>query len=450
MTGLRRIQVLQDIDRLVASRELNLARQGESGRDIDLSAWDHSRDIDYWASSAHREEIARRFREWGGYILCRSTSRCWLNHDVYVFPCGDGPLQVDVTIGDLMVGPLILAREQMMLASLTSEGRLSGLPLVADLLLRPLARGKRVSGARLEQAVEAWRALRGAERDAVQTRLSGDAGAAVARACREVLEGTDRQTQLSGRLRRAQLRRAVSSYGAFRIACRKLMLACTGSLLRWSRPFGRYHKGLLVAFVGTDGVGKSSSIEGVREALAAQRSACVTCYLGRGRGNLPGLDTVRNAVGRKVRSGGPAGNVYRYPVLNKLVTWYYVAEYCLRLIKPWWRARLSGQIVLCDRYFYDLALIPGHSRTAVRVSRGVLPRPDVIVMLEASARVIHSRKQERTLSTIEQQQQTLREIVDGGFARGRSLALRTDELSPPEVADRLMRVINPLVHPDFD
>ena len=442
-------EVLREIDSL-AARGKWLVRQGGSDRSGEGDfVPDPSRDIDYWAPREHRTEIREYFSKLGGYVLCTCTSPRWLNHDVYLFPCTEGNLQVDISTGDLMVGPVTFASEQQVLGTLSAEGRLGGVALIADLLLRPLARGKKVAGRRLEQAVGAWKSLdEGRQRETRQA-LSDRTGSIAARLCVEILQGKDRQALLMLHLRALTALRSLSTPGALKVATQKSWIATVGALTRRNKPFGRYHRGLLVAIIGTDGVGKSSSTERLVTSLAQQRMKVTRHYLGRARGNLPGIDAVRNLVGRRIRSAGPGADVYRYSFLNRLVTWYYAFEYCLRLLRPWFEARILGRIVLCDRYVYDLELIPGHSKLAARMVRWLVPRPDILVLLMASPDVIRSRKQERDTTTIEEHQASFRRLIQSGLARRRSITIRTDSLSEDEVRDRLLESINQDSHPDF-
>jgi thymidylate kinase len=206
----------------------------------------------------------------------------------------------------------------------------------------------------------------------------------------------------------------------------------------------------VVVLNGSDGAGKSTTLAGVRFALDNQCMGTCAYYLGRGRGNLPGIEKVRDFVGRKVKATGHHhGDVYKYPRLNKAVSWLYAFEYYLRCVRPFIDARLFGKIVLCDRYVYDIGLIPGHSTTAVRFARAVCPRPDINILLFAPPEVIQSRKAERSEETIEKHQTYFNRLIEAGYARFSSLSISTEASSVEQVCARIVKEINQACHPNY-
>src|SRR5439155_11457122 len=69
-------------------------------------------------------------------------------------------------------------------------------------------------------------------------------------------------------------------------------------------------------------------------------------------------------------------------------------------------AAWRGHIVLCDRHPVEiLAILPQRTRTGAVLERiltqRLTPRPDAIVVLDAPAGVLHGRKQEHPIATLE-------------------------------------------------
>jgi thymidylate kinase len=263
------------------------------------------------------------------------------------------------------------------------------------------------------------------------------------------LGGVDRQPQMVRTLRARTARDILSSSESLVIATRKAAFYCLARLTGRDKPFGRYHRGLLIALSGTDGVGKSTTMSALRAQLDNQQIRSSTVYLGRGRDNLPGIESLRNLVGKKLRKDGPAADVYKYSSLTKAVSWYYAIEYFLRTLRPYIDAKLLGKIVLCDRYIYDIRLVPGHSKAAVWFTRTICPKPDINVCLFAPAEVVRARKAERSLLVIEDQQQVFKSIVESKLARFNSISINTQALPPSEVCQQILTRIHTFCHPDY-
>lgn len=443
-------ETLELIRKLPKGRKLVLVEQGlKCSHSITKDVPSHAKDIDFWSLLRDRSAILDSMEELGGYRICHCSAKRWLNHDIYLVRCTDGLLLIDITFGDMKVGPLTLVTESELLASLTAENRFSNHSLIADLLLRPLARGNRVVGERLNSASSVWHSM--SDEDKLRSRkttakhLGTNAGALA----ELILDGAGRQEQLIRTLRARTARDILSNSESLLIAVRKIAFYCLARLTGRNKPFGRYHRGLLVALSGTDGVGKSTTISSLRAQLDSQQMRNSTIYLGRGRDNLPGIESLRNLVGKKLRKNGAATDVYKYSSLTKAVSWYYAVEYFLRTLRPYIDAKLLGKIVLCDRYIYDIRLIPGHSKAAVWFARTVCPKPDINVCLLAPAEVVRARKAERSVQVIEDQQNVFRSIVENKLGRFTSMSIATQALSPSEVCREILTQIHTFCHPDY-
>ena len=409
----------------------------------------HHRDIDFWAATADRQAVAALFDELDALRLSTTRRPEWLNHDVYLLECSDGTLLVDVKFGDLKVGALTLLSESELLWSLDEDNRIGGAARIADQLLRRLARGKSVDSTRLESVRSVWQELPGVAREAALSGYARRFGRAAANDIHDLLEGREPAHSLAQSLRMQVFGAYFSSFGAIRMAAAKAFGRAVAWITRRPRPFGQHQLGTLTVVSGTDGTGKSTTLDNVAEHLLERGLRCKTFYLGRGRGNVPGVATLRNAVGRSVAKKSPEQGVYRVSWLNKAASWLYALEYVLRTLGPRFYARVLGYSVLCDRYCYDIALIPGNSMWALKLSRWLCPTPDANVVLYAPPDVILERKAERDRAAIERQQAVLAEVVEGAYARHASLYIDTSKTDIRQTRQQIARVILELSHRDF-
>lgn len=441
---------LQEIRSYALGATPHLVAQGlDVGHGVEEGRPEQLKDIDFWAAVTDRESVAMLFNGLGAIRLSRVSRRVWANHDVFLVPCGDGSLLIDVKFGDLKVGALTLLGEADLLASLDEDNRFTGMAQITDLLLRRMARGKPVDSARLDAARLAWQCMTADER-----RLAGDGlldrfGERAAEGIIDLLEGREPPIAVERTLRMQVQGSYVSSFAAVRMTMSRSVVVAIGWLTRRPRPFGQYQVGSLTVISGTDGTGKSTTLDNVASALREHGLRCRTVYLGRGRGNVPGVATLRDAVARKVTKDSSEDGVYRVTWLNKAGSWLYAFEYLVRTLGVRFFAGLLGYAVLCDRYCYDIALIPGGSAWAIRFARLLCPRPDINVVLHAPPDVILERKAERSLAAIEKQQAILTQIIDGAYARRNSILVDTSKTGIEDTRQRIVQPVLQSSHRDY-
>jgi thymidylate kinase len=320
---------------------------------------------------------------------------------------------------------------------------------ITDLIVRRLARGKTVDPARLDEARSAWQEMGPDERRKADQHFARRFGARTGASILDLLEGREPPESVGRALRMQVCGACLISFSGMTTAASKIVSGAAGWLTRRPRPFGQYVTGAVVVISGTDGVGKSTTLENVANELQAHGMRCTTVYLGRGRGNVPGVATLRDLVSRKVLKGHAAKDVYRKPTVNKLASWLYAFEYFLRTLWPRFLVRFPGHVVLCDRYCYDIGLIPGASTWAIRFARFLCPRPAMNVLLQAPPDVILQRKAERSLEEIQKQQAVLSRIIENRYARQISMTIDTSETDITGTCDKIAGSIYQLTHRDF-
>jgi thymidylate kinase len=178
-----------------------------------------------------------------------------------------------------------------------------------------------------------------------------------------------------------------------------------------------------VALIGPDGAGKSSIMRRVAERLPVPSQ---TIYMGvnleSSRLMLPTtrlvLELKRRRGGRPDMVGATAadardrgtrrGLVREVRAGLRLANW--IAEEWFRQAVAWSHER-RGRVVIFDRHFFcdyyanDVeGRRPGRlwtSRVHGAMLRSVYPRPDLVILLDAPAQVLHDRKGEGTIESLE-------------------------------------------------
>lgn len=182
-------------------------------------------------------------------------------------------------------------------------------------------------------------------------------------------------------------------------------------LKEWVRIIHRIFSptGLFVIFLGADGSGKSSVIDKIIYSLkpAFRRTE---------KFHFRPLVGLRQSKGKNKSVEEP----HKYPpygsVKSMLKLLYYSLDYIVGYIiyiKP---VLMRSTLVVFDRYYYDLLIDPKRFRLR-RVSWvakliGIfIPKPDVVVLLDAPAEVLQARKQEVSFEETEFQRIKYRTLV---------------------------------------
>lgn len=258
---------------------------------------------------------------------------------------------------------------------------------------------------------------------------------------------------LSARVRRA-IRSRVAVYSRYGPLERPAVIAlrrCGPFLDRLAgRPEGKRSRtgGVVVAFVGPDGAGKSTLCRAVAEALGGL-VATHTAYMGASRDHaatrllraFTALTRLPFRIARKAcRLLGLAAAERALTVLYQTLTAVMWARDKAWRFRRAWAAASNGQVVLTDRYplfsgYGDREVIqPSTSRVLAALQRDEaaqlrkIASPDLIFFLDVAAEVSRARKpgQTETVETIHEKREAFREFFDRNRSAGQPYHIPED------------------------
>lgn len=167
--------------------------------------------------------------------------------------------------------------------------------------------------------------------------------------------------------------------------------------------------GYTMAFLGTDGSGKSTIIEKIKPTLNdAFHNAVFYEHM---RPNK--FPSIARLMGNKENFSGPVTNPHGSSTsgfLSSLLRWsYYMLDYTFGFyLKVWPKKAIHSCVWIFDRYYYDYLIDPKRGRIKLphlilKFGQFIIPEPDIILCLGADAETIHKRKPELPLEEVKRQ-----------------------------------------------
>jgi len=202
--------------------------------------------------------------------------------------------------------------------------------------------------------------------------------------------------------------------------------------------------GYTIAFLGTDGSGKSTLIDSIRPILNEAFHKGV--YYEHLRPNK--FPSIAKLLGKKEEFDGPVTDPHsKEPsgFLGSLLRWsYYLLDYTLGYMLKVFPKRASKSCVwIFDRYYYDYRIDKRRTRVnlpdwLLRLGQFIIPEPDLIICLGADPVSIHSRKPELTLDEVKRQVSVLSEFCS---ANKRAVWVDTGQSINQSVNDTMTAIL---------
>lgn len=176
--------------------------------------------------------------------------------------------------------------------------------------------------------------------------------------------------------------------------------------------------GFFIAFLGSDGSGKSTIIENISPILSKAFHNAV--YYEHMRPNK--LPSIARLFGKKEEFNKLVTNPHGSSssgFLGSLLRWlYYTFDYTFGFYsKVWPKKAICSCVWIFDRYYYDFLI--DSKRGRIKLPRWLLklgeffvPEPDLILCLGTDAQTIYKRKPELSLDEVERQVLGLKKFCD--------------------------------------
>lgn len=203
--------------------------------------------------------------------------------------------------------------------------------------------------------------------------------------------------------------------------------------------------GFTIAFLGTDGSGKSTIIENIKPPLIDGFHNAI--YYEHMRPNK--LPSIARLLGSKEEFNSPVTNPHGSKTsgfLGSLFRWsYYMLDYTFGFyLKIWPKKAIRSCVWIFDRYYYDYLIDPKRARIKlpqwiIKFGQLLIPEPDLIICLGTDAQVIHERKPELTLEEVERQVCALKKFCE---SHKRAVWIDTGKDIDTSTSDAIEAIIN--------
>ncbi len=197
----------------------------------------------------------------------------------------------------------------------------------------------------------------------------------------------------------------------------------------------------LIAIMGVEGSGKTTLAEGLRATLQNGPRECNIVYMGRGRERiLPGGRSLARAAGIDLQPSEAIarGRGQRHRALRIARDFWYLLDACARFLWYIWPRRLRGEIIITDRYAYDVLLNEGITGWIRWVLLHLYPAPDLLIYLHIDPEVLHSRRPFYPLEYLTREVAKLNHLVREVEGLNRNVVLRLTPQDPETTLNEVL------------
>ncbi len=166
----------------------------------------------------------------------------------------------------------------------------------------------------------------------------------------------------------------------------------------------------LVAFMGMDGAGKTTTTQNLIKVLNENSINSSLIYTGRGKNNVLPIQR----VGRKYKAyekKKKSIKTSRKRMIYSLSASIFFIDLYLRYIKDILPKRFSKEVVVVDRYATDMLLMKHANPKLKKILYSLFPKPSMVVYLYNDTDLLYSRKPNHPQGDLERQEKLFEEII---------------------------------------
>lgn len=216
-------------------------------------------------------------------------------------------------------------------------------------------------------------------------------------------------------LRKSIKKSSIKNYGLIFTLVKKIKFYLHELKIRIKPP------GISIVVLGSDGVGKSTFINGMKEILKRYFKEEFFC-LRHSRPRFlkdPGDYIYKKEKGINTININSRDNVKKpnNMILSFVRLIYYTLDYIIGYIIVFMKPLRKTGVVILDRYYYDFFVDPERNRMNLpqfiyTIFYLFIPKPNIVIYLDAEPEVIYSRKQELEIVEIKKQREKYRKLSE--------------------------------------
>ena len=171
----------------------------------------------------------------------------------------------------------------------------------------------------------------------------------------------------------------------------------------------------LISLIGVDGAGKTTTALKLKDYIESNKRTCKVIYMGRGKNRaLPGARAVARKAGINLPQPEqlPQLKGVKKRILCFLRDITYVLDAYTRYLFYIVPSLIKGEVVITDRYAYDILLNEGYYGLTKFLLLRLYPKPDYLFYLYHDPEVLILRKDEKTFKELNRHIRILRSLKE--------------------------------------